>query len=101
MIADPVAVILILALGVATYGTRIAGHLVLSGFERLNPRVEAALDAVPIAVITALVAPAVLARSYADAIAAAVTIVAALRLPILPTLFIGAATVSVLRALGL
>jgi uncharacterized membrane protein len=101
MMADPMAVILILALGVATYGTRIAGHLVLSRFERLNPHVEAALDAVPIAVITALVAPAVLARSYADAIAAALTIVAALKLPILPTLVIGAATVSVLRAAGL
>jgi uncharacterized membrane protein len=101
MIADPIAVILILSLGVATYATRVAGHLVLSRFERLNPRVEAALDAVPIAVITALVAPAVLARSYADAIAAAVTIVAALKLPILPTLVIAAATVAVLRALGL
>ena len=101
MSADPMAVLLILALGVATYGTRVAGHLVLSRFERLNPRVEAALDAVPIAVITALVAPAVLARSYADAIAAAATIVAALKLPILPTLLIGAVTVSVLRAVGL
>ena len=101
MIADPMAVLLILGLGVATYGTRVAGHLVLSRFERLNPCVEAALDAVPIAVITALVAPAVLARSYADAIAAAVTVIAALKLPILPTLLIGAVTVSLLRAVGL
>jgi uncharacterized membrane protein len=63
--------------------------------------VEAALDAVPIAVITALVTPAVLASGWADAIAAVITVVAALRLPILPTLVIGAATVSVLRALEL
>ena len=101
MTADPVAIVLILALGLATYGTRIAGHLVLSRFKRLSPRVEAALDAVPIAVITALVTPAVLASGWADAIAAVITVVAALRLPILPTLVIGAATVSVLRALEL
>jgi uncharacterized membrane protein len=99
--ADPVAISLILALGLATYGTRIAGHLVLSRFQRLSPRVEAALDAVPIAVITALVTPAVLAGGWADAIAAAITVVAALRLPILPTLLIGAVSVSLLRAIGL
>lgn len=98
---DPLAILLILSLGVATYATRIGGHLVLSRFEKLNPRVEAALDAVPIAVITALVTPAVLGRSYADAIAALVTIVAALKLPILPTLVIGAAAAAILRAAGL
>jgi uncharacterized membrane protein len=101
MSADPMAVLLILLLGVATYGTRIAGHLVLSRFERLNPRLEAALDAVPIAVITALVAPAVLATGPAETIAAVVTVIAALRLPILPTLLVAAVTVSLLRAAGL
>jgi len=101
MTADPMAVLLILALGVGTYGTRISGHLILSRFERLNPRVEAALDAVPIAVITALVAPAVLASGIAEAIAAMVTVAAALRLSIMPTLLIAAVTVSLLRAAGL
>ena len=95
------AVLLILALALATYGTRIAGHLILSRFENLDPRVEAALDAVPAAVITALVVPAVLATGMAETIAAGVTILAALRLPVIPTLLIGAVTVSVLRALGL
>lgn len=95
------AVLLIMALGLATYGTRIAGHLILSRFESLNPRIEAALDAVPIAVITALVTPAVLASSVADSIAAAITVVAALRLPILPTLLIAAVSASLLRAAGL
>ena len=101
MSADPMAVLLILALAVATYGTRVAGHLILSRFERLDPRVEAALDAVPAAVITALVAPAVLATGVADTIAAGVTILAALRLPVIPTLIVGAVTVSILRAMGL
>ena len=91
------AVLLILALGVATYGTRIAGHLVLSRFERLNPRVEAALDAVPIAVITALVAPAVLARSYADAKPSPPLVVTVIAGSLHRDAVIGAVTVSLLR----
>jgi uncharacterized membrane protein len=94
-------VLLILALAAGTYLTRIGGHLILSRFQHLNPRAEAALDAVPAAVITALVSPAVLAAGVADAIAAAVTILAALRLPMIPTLVVAAVTVSVLRAAGL
>jgi uncharacterized membrane protein len=101
MSADPEAILLILALGLATYCTRIAGHLVLSRFERLDPRVEAALDAVPAAVITALVAPMVLATGLAETVAAGVTVLAALRLSIMPTLLIAAVTVSALRAAAL
>ena len=84
MTADTPTVLLILSLAAGTYLTRIAGHLILSRFERLGPRAEAALEAVPTAVITALVAPAVLAAGIADAIAAVVTVVAAVRLPMIP-----------------
>jgi uncharacterized membrane protein len=48
---------IILAGAVVTYLTRIGGHLVLSRFQRIHPRIEAALDAVPAAVLTALIAP--------------------------------------------
>ena len=51
---------IILAGAVLTYLTRIGGHLVLSRFERVHPRVEAGLNAVPAAVLTTLVAPALL-----------------------------------------
>jgi uncharacterized membrane protein len=93
--------LLIVLLGVATYAMRIGGYLVLSRFERLDPRVEAALEAVPAAVLTALVAPVALATGLAETIAAAVTVVAALRLPILPTLLVGGACAALLRAAGL
>ena len=43
---------------VVTYLTRVGGHLVLSRFEHIHPRVEAGLNAVPAAVLTTLVAPA-------------------------------------------
>ncbi len=75
--------------------------MVLSRFEHLHPRVEAALEAMPAAVITALVAPAVLATGIAETVAAGVTILAATRLSIMPTLVIAAVTVSLLRAAGL
>lgn len=48
---------IILAGALATYLSRIGGHLVLSRFERVHPRVEAGLNAVPAAVLTTLVAP--------------------------------------------
>lgn len=91
---------LIVALGVATYATRIGGHLILSRFETIDPRVEAALDAVPAAVLTAIVAPAALAGP-AEAIAAIVAVLCALRFPILATLAAGVAVVVALRALSL
>ncbi len=101
MSADTVNTALIVLLGVVTYGLRVGGYLVLARFSRLNPRVEAALDAVPVAVITALVAPVALVTGAAESIAAAVTVVAALKLPILPTLAVAAVAVTVLRAAGL
>jgi uncharacterized membrane protein len=51
-------ILIILAGAVMTYLTRAGGHMVLSRFERVHPRVEAALNAVPAAVLTTLVAPA-------------------------------------------
>ena len=93
--------VLILLLGLGTYAMRIGGYLMLARFERLNPRVEAALDAVPAAVITAIVAPVLFATGPAETIAGLVTIAAALRLSIMPTLLIAAVTVSLLRAAGL
>jgi uncharacterized membrane protein len=101
MSADPDTLLLILALGIATYATRVGGHLILSRFERLNPRVEAALDAVPAAVMTAIVAPLALTAGLAEAVAAGAVVLASTRLPIHAVLVVGMAIVAGLRALGL
>lgn len=98
---DTAELLMIVALGIATYGLRIGGYVVLARIPRLNPRVEAALDAVPAAVIAALVAPMVLATGLAETIAAALTVAAGLRWPIMPTLLVAAASVSLLRFAGL
>jgi uncharacterized membrane protein len=58
-----------LAGGIMTYLTRSGGHLVLSRFRRIHPRVEAGLNAVPAAVFTTLVAPAAMNASPAEALA--------------------------------
>lgn len=92
---------MIVLLGLATYTLRIGGYLVLARFERLNPRLEAALEAVPASVITALVAPVAFATGIAESIAALATVLAALRWPIMPTLLVAAISVSLLRAAGL
>ncbi len=56
---------------VVTSLTRVGGHLVLSRFEHIHPRVEAGLNAVPAAVLTTLVAPAAASAGPAELIALA------------------------------
>ena len=93
--------LLIIALATVTYATRIGGDLALSRFKRINPRVEAALDAVPIAVMTAIVVPTALATGLAETCAIAVTIVSSYRLSTNASLLAGVGTVIILRASGL
>lgn len=50
--------LVIFAAGLATYLTRIGGYWLLSNVKNLPPRLETALNAVPAAVLTTLVAPA-------------------------------------------
>ncbi len=101
MTTDLSTLLLILALGLGTYATRIGGHVILSRFDHLNPRVEAALDAVPAAVMTAIVAPLALTAGLAEALAAAAVVLASMRLPIHAVLVVGMAVVTGLRAFGL
>ena len=48
----------ILAAALATYATRTGGYLLIKSMSTIPPRMESALNAVPAAVLTALVAPA-------------------------------------------
>jgi uncharacterized membrane protein len=93
--------LIILGGAIATYATRVGGHLVLSRFERVHPRVEAALDAVPAAVLTTLVAPAVVSAGPAELSALAVAALASLRFGMLGVFLAGAAVLIGLRQIGL
>ena len=82
---------IILAGAVATYLSRIGGHLVLSRFNRIHPRVEAALDAVPAAVLTTLVAPAAYTGGPAELTALAVAAIVGWRGGLMTMFIVGAA----------
>lgn len=87
----------ILGMGAVTYLTRISGDLLMRN-RTLGPRMTAALNAVPPAVLTAVIAPSVLSAGPAEAIAGIVTLIAAFRLPLLVTIMVGVLSVVLLRA---
>lgn len=49
---------IILAAAVATFLTRIGGYVMITQMKQIPPRMEAALNSVPAAVLSTLVAPA-------------------------------------------
>jgi uncharacterized membrane protein len=82
---------IILSGAVATYLTRVGGHLVLSRFERIHPRIEAGLNAVPAAVLTTLVAPVAMTAGPVEWAALIVTALMSLRFGLLQLFLAGAA----------
>ncbi|MGR6466141.1 AzlD domain-containing protein [Rhizobium sp. PAMB 3182] len=98
MTLDPATLLAILAMAAATIATRIAG-LVLYRFVTLGPRQTQAMQAIPPAVLMAVIAPTALATGPAETIAAAVTALAATRLPLLAAAGLGVVTVAALRML--
>ena len=98
MSLDTTTLLAILAMAVVTYVTRIAGLLVADRLV-LTGRAKAAFDAIPPAVLVAVIAPTALATGWAETAAAAVTALAATRLPLLGTIVVGVAAVVLLRLL--
>jgi uncharacterized membrane protein len=96
MTLDTTTLVAILAMAVVTYITRIAGLFVADRLV-LTGRAKAAFDAIPPAVLVAVIAPTALTTGWAEAIAAAITAIAAFRLPLLATVAVGVVSVVVLR----
>ena len=97
MSLDPVTFATILAMGLVTWLTRIAGTF-LAGRMVLRGRAKAAFDAIPPVVLMAVVAPTVFATGVPETLAALITAVVATRLPLLGTILVGVVSVVVLRA---
>lgn len=97
----PVNVWIIIGAALVTYAARLGGHLVLSRFKRIPPRVDAALNAVPAAVLTTLVAPAAVTGGPAEALTLAICLVIGFRLPMMAMFCIGWVLIVALRATGL
>jgi len=99
MRVDPATLWTILSMAAATYLTRIAG-LLLADRLVLSGRAKAAFEAIPPAVLIAVIAPTALATGWPETAAAAITMMAALRLPLLATIAVGVAAVVALRAMA-
>ena len=56
-VIDPTVLVLLLVCGAVTLLNRLGGHYILRRFEPIPYRVEAALEAVPMAVISSIVVP--------------------------------------------
>ncbi|OEC98130.1 MULTISPECIES: AzlD family protein [unclassified Rhizobium] len=74
-------VLLIAAAAVVTFLTRIGGYILIVKMTRIPPRVEAALNAVPAAVLTTLVAPAFFVGGWDTKVAMVAALLVGLRYP--------------------
>jgi uncharacterized membrane protein len=97
MEADAVTLMVIAGMALATYATR-AGGFALMRFMNVRGRVKAALDAMPPAILMAVIAPTILTTGIAETLAAVITAIAAVaRLPLIAVVIVGVASVVVLR----
>jgi uncharacterized membrane protein len=99
MSVDPLFLLAVVLMGLATYGTRVSGYLLLRGVQ-IEGRMKVAMDAVPPAILTAVIAPTVFLNGWAEMIAGAIAMAAAMfRLPLLAVIALGVGSVVALRSL--
>jgi uncharacterized membrane protein len=96
---DSATLLTIVAMACVTYLTRVVGYVCLRNRE-LGPRAKAVMEAVPGCVLISVIAPAFVSDRPADLAALAVTVLAATRLSLLPTVLVGVAAAGLLRHLG-
>ncbi|MFC3075630.1 AzlD family protein [Shinella pollutisoli] len=95
----PEMVAIIVAAALATYATRFGGYVLITRMKRIPPRVEAALNAVPAAVLTTLVAPSAVTGGLDVSLTLVAALLVGLRLGVLPMLAAGWVVVMILRHL--
>ena len=92
--------LIIVFAGLVTYVTRFSGYFILSRFKRIHPRVEAALEAVPAAVLVTIVLPPLVNNGPLEIIAMLVALAASMRFSAITVLGLGMIVVVGGRALG-
>lgn len=93
---DPLVLAAIAVMAVATYATRIFGGWLVRR-ATISGRLAGALEAVPGAVLIAIIAPKVFATGPAESLAAVITVLLALRLPLIAAVAGGCLAVVALR----
>jgi uncharacterized membrane protein len=97
---DPIILLAIVLMALATYATRAGGLWLANRFD-LSERAGAWLDAIPGAILVSLVAPTVLTGGPAEALAAVAVVAVALKTGSLPLSMVsGVVAVVVLRSLA-
>ncbi|MCF4167110.1 AzlD domain-containing protein [Zavarzinia compransoris] len=99
MSVDPDTLLAILAMMAATVACRLVGLLLPAGIE-WRGRLAAGLEAMPVAVLAAIVAPTLLATGWAETLAGAAVLLAAWRLPLTAVIVIGIVAAAGFRALA-
>jgi len=100
MTLDLHTLLAILAMAAATVLTRMSG-LFLLRYVEMTEQTRTAIEAIPPAVLMAVIAPTAFATGWAETAASLVTALAARRLPMLASVAVGVATVAILRTAGL
>lgn len=93
---DPLYLATIALMATVTYLTRIGGYLFLRN-RVLSPRLRTVMESAPGCVLITIIAPDFVTGRPADLLALAVTMLAASRLPVLPTVIIAIAVAGTLR----
>lgn len=94
--ATALAAILLMAM--ATYLTRIGGVLLIQ-YVPVRGRLATALEAMPGAILIAVIAPIAFASGWPETLAAGIVLLAAIKLPTALVVLIGMASAGLLRAL--
>lgn len=98
MTLDPYNVTLILLVTLATFAMRAIGAVVMARVE-LGPVSSAAFEAMPVAVLTAVAAPAALTQGIPEAVAGAAAVLVGLRAPMAVVIVVAMVTVVAMRHL--
>lgn len=96
MTMDPHNLTLILLVTLATFAMRAAGAVIMARVE-LGPVSSAAFEAMPVAVLTAVIAPAVLTQGLPEAIAGGVAVLVGLRAPMAVVIVVAMVVVAAMR----
>jgi uncharacterized membrane protein len=94
---NPDVLATIVAMAVATVATRLAGFFVPEGLARRG-RLKAAFEAMPVAVLGAIIAPTVLATGWPETAAAVLVVLAAWQLPLIAAIVTGVLAAAAFRA---
>ncbi|MUV19831.1 AzlD family protein [Burkholderia thailandensis] len=95
---DVSTLLTIVLMASSTYLSRILGYVVLRN-RTLSPRMMAVMENVPGCVLVSVIAPAFVSDKPANLLALAITLLAAPRLSILPTVIVGIVSAGLLRHL--